>query len=107
MTETPVTPSRRLRTGLRRVLLVAVPLALAAVVALLLAVRPVALRTSLDDLVGEGVRFGACFYTPPAAIGSVFRHVNHSLSYRAGFNTPFELQFLRRRPRAVFRRKGS
>lgn len=27
--------------------------------------------------------------------------------FREGFNTPFELQFLRKRPRAVFREKGS
>ena len=55
MTDAPATPPRLLRAGFRRALLGGVPLALAAVVAWLLAVRPVALRTSLDDLVGEGV----------------------------------------------------
>ena len=59
------------------------------------------------DFVGEGVRLGASFDTPPAAIGSVFRHVDHFHFCGAGFNTLFELQFLRKRPRAVFRGKGS
>ena len=64
-------------------------------------------RCAFHNFVGEGVRLGASFDTPPAAIGSVFRHVDHFHFCGAGFNTLFELQFLRKRPRAVFRGKGS
>ena len=60
-------------------------------------------RCAFHNFVGESVRLGASFDTPPAAISSIFRHIYHFHFCGAGFNTLFELQFLCKRPRAVFR----
>lgn len=47
-------------------------------------------RCAFHNFFGEGVRLRPSFDTPPAAIGSVFRHVDHFHFCGAGFNTLFE-----------------